>query len=105
MISKFAAAAIAATLGLAAAPASAQTTPRQNPAMSGAPTAGGERGAVAPVRPGADPVLTPNADAQVGTTRNTRGSTPTDDSNSSSARGGPGTGMVPGATVRDTPFR
>ena len=101
MINKFlAATAILATLGFAAAPAGAQTAgPRQNPAMSGAPTAGGERGPVAPVRPGADPIITPNADAQVGTTRNTRGSTPTDDRNSASALGGPGTGAAPGTST------
>ncbi len=91
--------AVTVALGLAATPAGAQT-PTQNPsALGAAPTAGGERTLGAPTRPGTDPILTPNADAQVPTTRNTRGSTPTNDSNSASAQGGPGTGPVPGTST------
>lgn len=48
---------------------------------------------------GANSVLVPDVGAQVPTTRNTNGASPSDDSNSASARGGPGTGPITGNTT------
>ncbi|UFN48761.1 hypothetical protein LPC08_22615 [Roseomonas sp. OT10] len=88
-----AAATFAAGLGVAALPAGAQT-----PSPAGQPTAGGQPVTPMP-RPGQNSVVTPDASASVPTTRNTTGATPSDTSNSASARGGSGTGPVPGTNT------